>query len=89
MLFEKRKDILEKAINEELRVDLDKELILINKESIDFDFAIVITGHKNIHSTSKKIFTYSYDIDESKHHYAGRSLITAVEKIENIIKRLT
>ncbi len=74
--------------NTKVVVDYNTEEVFIKDKKIDFDFAIVVTGHKQIPSKNKKIFTYNYVLNESNNNYAGRSLITAIEKVEKIIEKL-
>jgi NADH dehydrogenase FAD-containing subunit len=75
--------------NTDVLIDYGKEEIIANNKQIDFDYAIVITGHKEVISKDKKIFTYNYSLDNPKNHYAGNSLMTACEKVKGIIENIS
>jgi hypothetical protein len=79
---------LAKDLNIIFNTKVDINDMSINKTSLDFDYAIIITGHKDIKSKLKNVFTYNYQIEPSDNHYAGRSLITAVNKVDKIIKNI-
>lgn len=74
--------------NSNLNIDLNNEIIMFGNEKIEFDFAILNTGHNEIKHNSNKIFTYNYSLENVNNHFAGNSLITSIEKIKNILSKI-
>lgn len=74
--------------NTHVEVDLDNEQAFLGEEEVTFDHLIINTGHKQHTAKSEKILLYDYLVEDTRNHFAGKSLTDSIKKMDKIIERI-
>ena len=79
-------DIIYNAL---LQVYVNTEEIYFKEELLEFDVAVINTGHKELGVEGKRFYYYNYLLPNlEEKHFQGKSLITSVEKVDDIIEKI-
>ena len=81
---------LDIVYNAPLQVYVNTEDIYFKEELLEFDVAVINTGHKELGIEGKRFYYYNYLLPKNleENHFQGKSLITSVEKVDAIIENI-